>query len=1364
MRPFRTFLASVTPHLSSVLITTVLLISLGAAYFMWYIPSQEQRIALRQYRCLQRLETSMQEKVANTLALLQARMRYNQTQPHDTGRVAVLNRYATALQPGENFSFHWNNNAPKADPKKEPSDTLVQVRDDGIAIRLRDHQTLMEIDYTYPQFFGQLFQHDLFDGYVLYHPTRVVYQTFPSGAESVLADSLRLARSTYTLQRIHRLSLSGTDYTLFIHQVTLTPGNTLLVAGLLKSARYDRERRLLPPNAGILLLLTVLGVILSLPWLKQYQLGSRDRITGLDAMACYGVALLLIALLTFVWLEYVRPLKPANQAFDLAAPRMAAQLEHGFERDLAQATCAMRAAAERLFCQECKPPAGQQYPDTLNRLVWQALNGVQVSQLYTLGADGRELRNWLPTGRTAPPGDFSDRAYYRDARQHNLRQIPGAEIFALEPVISRTTGIFTTVICMPAPRHQPYAYLALSCTPAIFKNAVLTPGFRYSIIDDTGRVLYDSDTTRQLNENLFEEFSGQPAFAAGVHARRSDSFPVSYAGSGYKAFIRPMQHLPYTMVIMEDDGFRNMRENNQFVFTFSLTTFFLILLGLQAVLTFFLTGRRLYWHKHFHDMSWLGPRKSGGDRYSLCFQGNVMLTVVVMLSWSNDQLSLFNNVFMLLTAANSSSYFRAFLTVRSCAPGAEKSRARMERNTQLLWLLITLLTAVLTGHGHGALWISLASLLWFALVLCRFVPEKGGHQRPARIARCILLAIVLAFMTAWIALAIWLLLWWAGWPRFLEKSAKAAAAGNRTRGTFTLMVFSRFMLIAALPVFLFFVLSFDYYQALGIRYRQLAFGRELIGKGLRADAPGLADGVWVDSLSDAPAGRVHPHQQEPGLAEKLYIRLFRDNLPDAGLPGMKDYPPDGSWAFSNIFKLGPDTTWIRRPSGVYLQVASVDLQWHPAAFDTGKYWYAPPAHYALLLAVLCLLFTLFHQVLGRLFGPMQAGSRGWATIDAAIVQSPTLNNLLFLIGPPGSGKLNYVKQLIKDNALMADPGQPYEIKDKDGGTANVLLADMILIPNDPNDAAGRAQWQALLQQTQDTRYRLIIINHFEYDIKNPDSNRTKLALLEDLLRRSNAKLLIISTVHPVNFLDSINQQQRNEPDLAQKMTPEHDLERWHVLLGHFRIVIKALTFENGPCADDTGWLSTLHRETASGHYLQALREPIRERRTELEQEGVTGQSISLKVGITAHYFYMYIWQSLTKEEKFLLYDLAEDGLVNGFDDYNLTLLVSKGLIVAEDGRLRLFNFSFREFVLTAIGPSEASAIQQEIRDNGNWSKLKLPLLLMVAALLVFLFASQREGYSELLKYVAVVTGGVPLILQVFTLFRNSANGSSAAAH
>jgi hypothetical protein len=120
-----------------------------------------------------------------------------------------------------------------------------------------------------------------------------------------------------------------------------------------------------------------------------------------------------------------------------------------------------------------------------------------------------------------------------------------------------------------------------------------------------------------------------------------------------------------------------------------------------------------------------------------------------------------------------------------------------------------------------------------------------------------------------------------------------------------------------------------------------------------------------------------------------------------------------------------------------------------------------------------------------------------------------------------------------------------------------------------------------------------------------------------------------------------------------------------------------------------------------------------------------------------------------------LYDLAEDNLVNSFDDYNLNLLLAKGVIVRMDGTLKLFNKGFRNFILTAIGNSEAMKIKNLIKDNGNWSRLKNPLIMVIVAILVFLLISQEEAYSKLITYVATLGAGIPAVVKLFSLFDNT---------
>ena len=106
------------------------------------------------------------------------------------------------------------------------------------------------------------------------------------------------------------------------------------------------------------------------------------------------------------------------------------------------------------------------------------------------------------------------------------------------------------------------------------------------------------------------------------------------------------------------------------------------------------------------------------------------------------------------------------------------------------------------------------------------------------------------------------------------------------------------------------------------------------------------------------------------------------------------------------------------------------------------------------------------------------------------------------------------------------------------------------------------------------------------------------------------------------------------------------------------------------------------------------------------------------------------------------------------------MLIGKGLIIRDNDTLKLFNRGFRNFILTAIGNSEAMKIKDQIKDNGNWGKLKTPLMIIIVAILAFLLASQEEAYSRLMAYATALLAGVPLILRIFALFNKNPQQSA----
>ena len=182
------------------------------------------------------------------------------------------------------------------------------------------------------------------------------------------------------------------------------------------------------------------------------------------------------------------------------------------------------------------------------------------------------------------------------------------------------------------------------------------------------------------------------------------------------------------------------------------------------------------------------------------------------------------------------------------------------------------------------------------------------------------------------------------------------------------------------------------------------------------------------------------------------------------------------------------------------------------------------------------------------------------------------------------------------------------------------------------------------------------------------------------------------------------------------------------------------------------------RETMHTHFLNKLQRPLGEMRGD---NNINTDSLSLKMQLTSQHYYMYIWNSLTKEEKFILYDLAEDGLVNTHDIFNLTMLISKGLIQRDkDDTLKVFNKSFRNFIINSIGYTESRKLRQDIQENGSWNKLKTPLIIISIAILALVIISQHEAYTKVIGYLTVlVTAVIPFFQKIFGLFEKGKSRS-----
>ena len=1340
------------------ILTLIFVIFCGGIYFFIYVPNNEKSLQEQRFRTLQNIDDNLHKKIENSVALMNNLL--NTSSRNDESRQYV-NKYIDNYSK-ENFTLTLpaiKETKKNLQNKFSDSSYKITVNDDTRLITLQLIKHIFESTDTatyeismmlsFNQFIKFLFPENVFDQYLVFSDARLVYETFPSGI-TYLKDSLLDKKNGIEVSSVRSLSIGGTDYKLFSQPVNFTSDKEWVIAGLLSNNRYQAEKNQLPASGVLLLVTIVLIIILAFPWIKLYQMGNKDRLTITDGISTIAVSMLLMSILFFTFFKYnlvLRPDKSLNSKDTLAA-----QVTVAFQNEI-------KAIYKKLKIFEDSVKSNPAFFNDIVNLNTDSISfknnniaanpknllniakDLSINQLFWLDKSGNEQANWIATNMNAPHGNFKNREYFKNivAGKEYLLDKDSTQKFYLDQIISWTSASFTSVLSVPS-GIEGQAIGAMSVNFKSLHNTILPAGYQFAIIDANGNVLYHSDETRNLNENLLNEFSEKDKLLSNIEARTEGSFETKYFSKEYNVSIKPINDLPYFIVVLDDVSYNETRDTEIYSFTFSMMLLFFAFLGLELSIVFLVSSKRSFFKRQLYDTSWIGPKILSHHQYNLATLFNVAIIAWVLAFF---RISTFlTYLYILLFSVTFISIFLTGLFARRYKNSNHVDNYKFKIKTLwslLLSVFIIDILALRTLDPHSILILLIYESLTF---IAGWIFFQYGDNILTGIRKNV--------------------------------GRKGISGWNYER-SFSMMGLTRLIITSGIPIIFFYMTSYNYEQNISIRYRHLQYANQLLNKtngtsyvNLKTDNTNFSRGYYYDkayinNIRLEKADTPEQYSKEEKITANI-LRLFRINISKAAVKEEKFYTgeaTDKSFFYNSLLKGACKTDSVSithiqtHTPGTYLTISSARLNYKvPSPFNKG--WFGASVFWILLFSVLGAFYFIIYNIISKLFCLGLPDLAEWHPLDYKIIANSKLNKLLFIIGLPGSGKLSIIKEKIQ-NGEIQNESATLIYDENDEQASNVFIADLINIPDSGDNREAAPEWKEYKTKTFAEKNKLIIVNHFEYNIQDAATNRVKLNFLESLMLDSKCKIIILSTVHPVSFLDSILEQSINTAD---KSAPGQDLERWHVLLGHYRIVVLPLQ-QSVSNHINNSWES-IYKETQHTHFLIKIQPYAIDLAKELNEKHikVNADELAFKLQITSHYFYMYIWQSLTKEEKFLLYDLAEDNLVNSFDDYNLNMLLAKGVITRPDGTLRLFNKGFRNFILTAIGNSEAMKIKNNIKDTGNWNKLKNPLLILVLAILAFLLTSQQEVYSKLISYVAALAASLPVVIKLFSFFGKSGQKDS----
>jgi hypothetical protein len=1353
---------------AAAIVTLLCMLLLGLGYFFMYVPANEKNIQEQRFKALQHVDKNIHEKIENSVALLKNLLRSYSNPQNQQSVKEYINKYSPA-----NFTL--------TDPTDQQvnADSTANMPDNFYRVYINDtsKQIILEFEmllksegnkktllskiqmrFSIKQFIEPLLPSDEFEQYVILNGKYPVYESFSSGISEVIQDSLLSKKSGLTTSTIYNHSIAGSDYKLFLQPVSITNASDhWIVAGLISAKTYQKEKNKLPVPAILLMITVLLVIIVAFPWIRIFQMGSKDRLTATDGSSSVLVAMILLSLFFIGFCKYNARFRPDSKYFSKTV--LADSISHAFMNETKEHYHILD-SLDRIIsktgkdsnCNMVRIDDSAYIINQPNRLladgeIARLVKPRKIKQVFWIDGDGNEKINWTREQRNAPLSRFTERKYFKNiiSNHTNLVDNDTSKPYYLDQVVSWTSGNFTSVISKPtgAKGNTKLRVAAMSFTMQSVDSVVLPTGFIFAITDKSGKVLYHSNTTRNLNDSLPDGFSAVKELRSCYEGKATGDFTTRYSGNDYEVKVQPIAGTDFFILILSDLSYKSTRDAEIYSFTFGMLLCFFLFLVIKLLLLFFASAKRSYFKKHVFDTSWVGPRISFHREYVLATLFNLLVVIVLFILFS--YFSFLQYLFSLLLAVSYSALVYSWLLWIKYKT-TNHDNYKHKRSGIIFLSAVIILTHIVLFFMLE--WVHVGGLVFMELITW-LVARVLYHYRIHIIA---ILKI------------------------FIKRNPFLNWGFGKS---FATMALSRLLITSGIPALFFYVSAYNFEQEISIRHKHLVVSEKLkekfsINQLSNTDIsrlPGVyLDKNWIDTIGIATVSNTNPiwksnihYNREDSLTVQL-LQAFRLPVSEKAVSEAQLYKSlaaDSSFLFNNLLKKTDDNsngsiTWFRLAPQVYLNLHSAKFNYlFPSLHALGFTLWSGILFWLLLLLFLFIYGFVLYQVIRKLFALNRPNLLSWKELDIAILTDNTIDNLHFVIGLPGAGKKEKVINLIKDGSIN-DKGNRYILP---GGSeiSNVFIADLINIPDSANNADDVSIWKSYENEMYDPRYKMVIVNHFEYNVQDTETNRIKLNLLERLMVKGNKRLILLSTIHPVAFLDSLQTPDTSDKTDNNTSFPGQDLERWHILLGHYRIVIMPLEMESNQSelSELEPWLKKLHKETEYTRFLHKMGNTIQRVAASSKDKDRMAEDLPFKLQVTAHYFYMYIWQSLTKEEKFLLYDLAEDNLVNAYDDYTLNMLIAKGVIIDHDGSLRMFNIGFRNFILTAIGNTEANKIQNTINDNGNWNKLKGPLMVVIIAILFFLFISQENTYSRILSYIAAFAAGIPTIIKLFGLFDKS---------
>jgi hypothetical protein len=553
-------------------------------------------------------------------------------------------------------------------------------------------------------------------------------------------DSLLKKDDGFGTMNMYDVKIQGNDYKLFLYPFSFH-GKGIIMGGLVSlphyTARYESVPIALITTGSILLLL----LLVAIPLLKIYVIGSHERITTFDLRMIVGTYFIggLVLFFLFAW-NFLESVQTANNK--KALKTLSLQLEKKFCREIDTA-CLQLKFYDSIYHGDSNLRASLAQTD-LDSADMHKITAMQpklyrqFDDVFWINDCAQWVARWgFRNYETLPKIHVEDRKYFQDMKSGNVLVLKkdkdtckkDINTFCLEPTLSKLDGKFVNTIIIrsaadPADTGHPIM-LGLSVAMYSVCNTILPPEYGFSIVDRAGKILFNSKMDRSLLSSIYTELNDQSTIGQYLRYRQERYIGSTILhGEQVAMLVAPFKQLPFSVVV-----YTGLETNQRFeLHILSLTSFFIgciiLLLILSAYFNEWSRTRPSLVSISQVNFEWLRPVPAKTGYYTYLLIGMSSLAYCYGLSWVLIEGLFHRHEFYLLSISMLLPFYLAIFYYllrekqKSLHRSSKKAQAPLAALTIPLSAISTITIYILCYDPLGAsTWLTIGTQLIFIAII-----------------------------------------------------------------------------------------------------------------------------------------------------------------------------------------------------------------------------------------------------------------------------------------------------------------------------------------------------------------------------------------------------------------------------------------------------------------------------------------------------------------------------------------------------------------------------------------------------------------------------------------------------------------------